>query len=80
MLADEIPEWVRVWSWWRETRGEHEKPFPQQLGADGFAFPPDVECVDYEQALALFRARGVASREVAYTPAMDFAAFVKDAA
>lgn len=47
------PEWVKVWAWYRKTRGEHHRPFPQQLEAREFSWasPP----LDYDQTLNAWR-------------------------
>lgn len=57
-----VPEWVRVWAWYRKTVGNHDQPFPQQLEARGFSWarPP----VDYGQLLG--RWRGTSDRGEAF--------------
>ena len=49
---NELPEWVRVWRWYRETHPEDQRPFPQQAHYAG------EELLDYRTVRELWVGRG----------------------
>ena len=62
-MAELVPEWVRVWAWYRQTHPTDRRPFPQQLHTAG------EECVDYAEVLAAYR-------RLEDPPVLDFGAIV----
>lgn len=69
MSSSEVPEWVKVWAWYRRVSPEDRRPFPQQS---------EIGALDYESVRARWLERDADARD-ADVGGFDFGSVVEGA-